>query len=940
MALRRSHAPGAGPGVQRAGRADGGRPGPGTAGLVRRDDDEAAGPHPGLGVRHHSEETTSDRSALRANSPGNVSAGLTPAGVLGLQRNAGNRAVAELVHSGPNTRLRPGMRRTPALQRVGGWSDADTRAGAGLTPGEPKTGWNVGEHAVGGIRRIPIDGLVSGLQEAAGSDGGKSLTTEEVAGTVAGPARSDVAEQAGRGRAIALVPKLIKPDQSVDVLFHLHGNTENADRGFAGWRQHKQSGKVRDVERDRIAQQMEAAGSPQLVGILPMGLNQSQFGAISPDSYIRDAFDRLAELGAWPAAPKNFRVVLSAHSGGGFTVERMLKGRKGYQLPANLGMIVLFEANNSTKGLKPGQVPAFQTWAISQLDAHLAYLTSSSHTDADKTKYLAGATRLRAYFDPRKGHSYGATYRPIRDAVAAWLAANGAKLGTYLPEVRGLIQVVEQEVGHEGQMRAGLGNALADLPAAGSGSGGTPGSRTTTPPAPGGTSVPAPSTGGSSSAGSPTGQPVAATATTTLAERAAVITPAMVGAQSKAAPDITHMAFAAAVALGMSKLPAAAAVLSRTGVRGEIDLTDALFALVRPELGGGRIPADREDLKREWRKLRSGYVRPVLASGALKAARGSGEGPGPTGAPKTTPAVPTKPPAPEPGSEASTTPTPAVDGTPEEEYESFKDEVKKAFGKSGVKRYLAVRELYSTRSETAGNPAGWLNALQFGAEFAGTKLNGVHPKLTAALAKVDAEVTRQTAAVRAAGGLVVFQGDFQPRAVTGKPDKLSDHALGLALHLNYKNNPYVGRNEAASQLIARIAEEAGQEKFWNSVRGQGRKTSQEKVEEIYTSWAAASDAVAKYFTEMKAMEVKDKAGELDADQKAELKKRRKEYENLRDTDLAKHRDPANGVFMHTTGVEGDPMLQIIKQLTGEAGLEWGGTYGSRPKDLHHFALKL
>jgi hypothetical protein len=34
------------------------------------------------------------------------------------------------------------------------------------------------------------------------------------------------------------------------------------------------------------------------------------------------------------------------------------------------------------------------------------------------------------------------------------------------------------------------------------------------------------------------------------------------------------------------------------------------------------------------------------------------------------------------------------------------------------------------------------------------------------------------------------------------------------------------------------------------------------------------------------------------------------------------------------------MLQIIKQLTGEAGLEWGGTYGSQAKDLHHFALKV
>ena len=186
------------------------------------------------------------------------------------------------------------------------------------------------------------------------------------------------------------------------MLFHLHGNTEHAGREYAGWRQHKETGPVRDVERDRIAQQIEAAKSPQLVGILPMGVNQSQFGAISPDTYIRDAFDRLAEIGAWKAAPKQFRVALSAHSGGGFTVEKMMHGRKGFQLPQNLGMIILFEANNNLKSLKSGEQQAFTAWALGQLNAHLAVLTSTSRTDKQKRDHLAQATRLRAFFDPRR----------------------------------------------------------------------------------------------------------------------------------------------------------------------------------------------------------------------------------------------------------------------------------------------------------------------------------------------------------------------------------------------------------------------------------------------------------------------------------------------------------------------------------------------------------
>ena len=401
-----------------------------------------------------------------------------------------------------------------------------------------------------------------GLQNTSSSDGGKSLTNEEVAGKVAGAARSEAAEQKGRGRAIALLPPTVRPDLPVDVLFHLHGNTEHAGRDYAGWRQHKDTGAVRDVERDRIAQQIEATKSSQLVGILPMGMNQSQFGAISPDAYIGDAFDRLAELGAWKAAPKTFRVVLSAHSGGGFTVEKMMRGHKGFQLPQNLGMIILFEANNSLKNLKKGEQQAFTAWAIGQLNAHLSVLTSS-RSDAEKRAYLGQATRLRAFFDPRKGHSYGAIYRPLRTAVDDWFSTNGSKLGGYLAETRSLIEIVEQSVGHERQMQSGLGSALTALP-------GTP-------------------TAGS--VGSPTAR-TAATASppVPLDARAAAITAAQVGAHAGSLAPVAMLAFALATGHGLAPLPAAARSLATAGVSDRTNLTDALFALVRPELGGRTHP--------------------------------------------------------------------------------------------------------------------------------------------------------------------------------------------------------------------------------------------------------------------------------------------------------------------------------------------------------------
>src|SRR5262249_51445548 len=135
----------------------------------------------------------------------------------------------------------PGSRRpdAPTVQRAGGWSDADTAVGKGLAKGGSQSGWNVEGHAVGTIRRIPLDGLTGGLQGAQDeSKGAKELSDEGVTGAVKGQARTGAAKKA-TGRAIALVPSHINTDDAVTVFFHLHGNTENASRGFGGWRQHK-----------------------------------------------------------------------------------------------------------------------------------------------------------------------------------------------------------------------------------------------------------------------------------------------------------------------------------------------------------------------------------------------------------------------------------------------------------------------------------------------------------------------------------------------------------------------------------------------------------------------------------------------------------------------------------------------------------------------------
>lgn len=374
------------------------------------------------------------------------------------------------------------------VQRSGGWADADTKPGNGIATGEPQTGWNAQEHAVGNIRRIPLDGLTGGLQHnPEESTSARKLTREKVTGPVKDAARSDAHEQKGRGRAIALVPSRLNTNLPVDVFFHLHGNTENKSRGFGGWRQHKQSAEVRDVARDRIAQQIEAAKSPQIVGILPQGVNKAVFGQISPDAYIRDAFDRLTEVGAWKKAPPSFRVVLSAHSGGSFTVERMIKGEKGYQLPANLKTLILFEALNANlKDPDPKrrfeQVDTFGAWIERMLAAHIAYLNDPAVSAADKQAHLEAATQIRLYWDPNG--SYNKSYLRLSERIDNWFTRHKARLGANYQVLRNLVVFIPKSgVKHEGIVRAGITESLT----ASSTSGATPSPAPTVAP----TSVPA-----------------------------------------------------------------------------------------------------------------------------------------------------------------------------------------------------------------------------------------------------------------------------------------------------------------------------------------------------------------------------------------------------------------------------------------------------------------
>ena len=146
---------------------------------------------------------------------------------------------------------------------------------------------------------------------------------------------------------------------------------------------------------------------------------------------------------------------------------------------------------------------------------------------------------------------------------------------------------------------------------------------------------------------------------------------------------------------GRAAAAAAATALATAGV--PIDRPHRrLFALVRPELGGGRIPADRKDLKQEWRLLRL-LLRPADARPA--ASNGGVDGPATRSLPRRQ-----RRPVPTEAHEAPVKRPDARPAAPRRSTRRSPPRCKKAFGKGGVKRYLAVRGLYATRRRPLATP--------------------------------------------------------------------------------------------------------------------------------------------------------------------------------------------------------------------------------------------
>ena len=394
---------------------------------------------------------------------------LSAATLASIQATAGNQAATGLVEQGGawfTIQRRPRAASDPADQPVtpadgvGGWTNADPR-------GES---WNAGEKDIGTMRRIPIEGLDAGKQ------------SEKDA------ANADLTDESAAGRAILVAPQGIVPTLPVNVMVQFHGYTETASRPYAGWRQNKQTGLVRDVALDRVEQQLQAAGESQLVAILPQGGIRSQFGegdnayALDPAAYARKVLDKATEVGAWGKAAPNppmGSAILAGHSGGAHTISHALaaelvkpkKGKKGRAKakgPSAFAEVVLFDAITGS-----GELDIFVDWVGARLDADLAALDAAPTPEA-KSAYLVSSTRFRGYYA-----TYKAYYTALRESIVTWFRKNYNALGPYAEELWTHYQVIDTGLGpsgHEyvmrgsrpGSKKAGPGNITDAIKSLGS----------------------------------------------------------------------------------------------------------------------------------------------------------------------------------------------------------------------------------------------------------------------------------------------------------------------------------------------------------------------------------------------------------------------------------------------------------------------------------------
>jgi hypothetical protein len=428
----------------------------------------------------------------------------------------------------------------------------------------------------------------------------------------------------------------------------------------------------------------------------------------------------------------------------------------------------------------------------------------------------------------------------------------------------------------------------------------------------------------------------------------------------------------ARVGRGADPVTAAVASAAAAGYRDEVELTDMVFAVRHPELGGGRIPDRNDALKQEWRDIRRRVVRPAIRAH-------------PAGTPATQPApaahaAPTAHPA--PAVAAGRPSPPAARAMTDAQRAKLIEQAvgqatasaPRAKAAAGGKLTKAERaaitaaddmaEEFATRSRTTAE--AWFAGIVPDATFLGVPIrksggtvSGVHRELLAVLQAAEATLTgrypgkspRQLATLL---GVYDIAGLRPPKNATGG-SRPSMHCYGMAVDINYLGNPFLGQGRrprkgdkeakanAQTEMIKRAtllmggsafdigASPKGLGKGGLADNDVGRAIRAERAGQLWEQFHSASEAVRAYLS----LSDGDLAARVAvAGQGHDLawwsQQLAADKALIGHGEFTSHADPSKAGFM-------DLSKELVEVLVN-AGLSWGGCYATG-KDLMHFDLR-
>lgn len=326
-----------------------------------------------------------------------------PAHAIDKERPAGVTAGADPLPAGANLADAGRKRVVDDPKLEGGWTE----------PGGEK----ISSGRVGAIDRILLEGL-KGSQAEQGALSNLAVPDADDYARAVGPGK-----RGARGRAVALVPRAMRTGGGGEtvVIVHFHGLDMSAGvLGSAGMR--KRDGRPEDVEHFQIPQQVEkhlsSRPGARVIVLMPIGITtqgergrNSAFGLGKIDDFVADCFGKLRG-GPLPKDAKPGAVYLSAHSGGGFEIERMID--KPERLPKRFGGVFGFESVHGG-----GHASAWTKLAREQLDKDLEQLENLKGDGAAQLAYLRKSFRFAAFGGTR---SYKAHVRKVRKGILDWFA--------------------------------------------------------------------------------------------------------------------------------------------------------------------------------------------------------------------------------------------------------------------------------------------------------------------------------------------------------------------------------------------------------------------------------------------------------------------------------------------------------------------------------------